>query len=71
MSVKQLKITGMSCQHCQRAVQNSLLALKGVNRAEVNLGQGTVTVEYDEAQVNLAAMKKGVEEAGYEVTGEL
>ncbi|MGI6549237.1 MAG: copper chaperone CopZ [Syntrophomonadales bacterium] len=71
MSVKQLKVTGMSCNHCQRAVEDSLLALKGVNRAEVNLSQGTVTVEYDEAQVNLPAMKKSIEEAGYEVTGEL
>lgn len=71
MSVKQLKVAGMSCQHCQRAVQDSLLALKGVSRAEVNLDQGIVTVEYNETQVNLAAMKKSVEEAGYQVTGEL
>ncbi len=71
MSVKQLKVVGMSCKHCQRAVEDSLLALKGVNRAEVNLGQGTVTIDYDETQVSLSAMKKSVEEAGYEVAGEL
>ena len=71
MNIKQLKVAGMSCQHCQRAVQDSLLALKGVNRAEANLNQGMVTVEYDEAQVNLAAMKKNIEEAGYQVTGEV
>ncbi len=71
MSVKQLKVVDMSCKHCQRAVEDSLLALKGVNRAEVNLGQGTVTIDYDETQVSLSAMKKSVEEAGYEVAGEL
>ncbi|NLW44859.1 MAG: heavy-metal-associated domain-containing protein [Syntrophomonadaceae bacterium] len=71
MSVKQLKVAGMSCQHCQRAVENSLLALPGIKRAEVDLSQGTVTVEYDAERVGLDDMKKSVADAGYEVTGEL
>ncbi|MGI6513852.1 MAG: heavy-metal-associated domain-containing protein [Syntrophomonadaceae bacterium] len=71
MSVKQLKVSGMSCRHCQRAVQDSLLALPGIKRAEVDLNQGTVTVEYDAARVDLDDMKKSIEDAGYGVNGEL
>lgn len=71
MSVKQLRVAGMSCKHCQASVQDSLLELKGVKSAKVDLVRGTVTVDYDEAQVNLVTMKEKVQEAGYEVTGEL
>ncbi len=71
MSIKQLKVTGMSCKHCQKAVESSLLALPGIKRAEVDLNQGTVTVEYDEARVGLDDMKKSIEDAGYGFAGEL
>jgi len=71
MSVKQLKVSGMSCQHCKKAVEGSLLALPGIKRAEVDLNQGTVTVEYDEARVGLDDMKKSIEDAGYDFAGEL
>ena len=58
MSLTQLKVEGMSCEHCQTRVHNCLLELPGVKRAEVDLVQGTVTVNYDENQVNLFIIRK-------------
>lgn len=67
METKVLKIDGMSCAHCQKAVTDALQGLAGVESAQVDLQAGTATVSYDPAQVTEAALKAAVEEAGYEV----
>lgn len=67
METKVLKIQGMSCTHCQKAVTEALQALAGVKSARVDLAAGTATVTYDPALVDAEAMRKAVEEAGYEV----
>ncbi|GAW93734.1 copper chaperone CopZ [Calderihabitans maritimus] len=62
-----LKVEGMSCGHCKNAVENALKALDGVQKAEVDLQSKKVTVTYTPGKVNLDAMKKAIEDAGYEV----
>ncbi len=62
-----LKIEGMSCDHCKKAVTDALTELDGVERVEVDLEAGQANVSYDPAQATTAAMKEAVEEAGYEV----
>jgi len=58
-----LKITGMNCQHCVKAVTEALQAVPGVARVEVDLGTGQAQVEGDaDAQALVAA----VQAAGYE-----
>ena len=39
-----LKISGMTCGHCQSAVQRALESVPGVEKAEVNLQDGLATV---------------------------
>lgn len=62
---KVLLVEGMSCGHCEKAVKNALGELEGVSKVEVNLETKRVEVEGD----NLvdAALKKSIEDAGYDV----
>ena len=55
----------MTCGHCSARVEKALSALPGVS-AKVNLETKTVSVE-SSGQTSVEAMKKAVEEAGYEV----
>ena len=41
-----LKISGMSCGHCIRAVKEALGGLEGISVLEVNLDQGTAKITH-------------------------
>jgi copper chaperone len=62
-----LKVTGMSCGHCEKAVKTALLELEGVKDVNVSLSTGLVDVEYDAANVSMDQMKEAVEDQGYDV----
>lgn len=68
METKVLKIHGMSCAHCEKAVTEALQAVEGVESVKVDLTGGTATVVVDPARATDEALKAAVEEAGYEVT---
>jgi copper chaperone len=59
-------VGGMSCGHCVAAVRSEVQRLPGVDRVEVDLATGEVTVE-GRAAVDAAAFAAAVEEAGYQV----
>ena len=40
-----LDITGMTCDHCAHTIQQALLAVSGVSRAEVSYPAGTAQVK--------------------------
>lgn len=67
METKVLKIEGMSCDHCKKAVAEALQGIAGVKSVEVDLEAGKATVSYDPAQASEEVMRRAVEEAGYEV----
>ncbi|HUF50335.1 MAG TPA: heavy-metal-associated domain-containing protein [Longimicrobiales bacterium] len=60
-----LKVTGMTCQHCVRAVTQALASQAGVARAEVDLESGRATVEFDDAHVTPRALARAVMAEGY------
>ncbi|KPB04113.1 copper chaperone CopZ [Bacillus sp. CHD6a] len=62
-----LKVNGMSCGHCVKAVEGSVGELEGVNSVKVDLSSGTVAVEYKSEQVTVAKIKETIDEEGYEV----
>jgi copper chaperone len=68
METIQLKVTGMSCGHCQSAVQSALRRQRGVRAATVNLEDGTAQVEYDPAAVTREQLAAAVAEEGYAAT---
>lgn len=66
MSTQTYTVTGMTCDHCVRAVTQELEKLPGVTNVAVDLPTGHVTVESDE-QLDAAAVAGAVDEAGYEM----
>ena len=61
-------VTGMTCDHCVRAVKTGVGSIPGVASVDVDLGAGRVTLVSD-APVDPAAVKAAVEEAGFELAG--
>ena len=65
---KVIEIKGMMCGHCEAHVKKALEALEGVASAEASHEKGSAVVQLS-GSVDDAALKKAVEEEGYEVTG--
>ncbi|MDZ5444692.1 heavy metal-associated domain-containing protein [Micromonospora sp. 4G57] len=61
-------ITGMTCEHCVRAVTGELSALPGVEEVQVDLTTGTATVA-SAAPLPVESVRAAVDEAGYELAG--
>lgn len=64
---KTLNVQGMSCMHCVNSVKKSVGALNGVSKVDIDLQGQKVTVFYDSEKVELDAIEKTIENAGYEV----
>ena len=62
---KTVKISGMHCDHCVRAVTEAITKLDGVS-AKVNLKKKEAVVSYEKV-VEDAAIREAVEKAGYTV----
>lgn len=58
----ELKITGMTCGHCVKAVEKALSAVPGVQSVKVSLEEGKAEVE---GQADTQAMIAAVQEEGY------
>jgi copper chaperone len=63
MSHTTLKIDGMSCEHCVKAVKTALEALDGVTVESVSVGAATVA--YDPAVATPEKLAQAVNGAGY------
>jgi copper chaperone CopZ len=57
-------VTGMTCDHCRRAVAGEISAVDGVESVDVDLTSGTVTVT-TAGPVDRADIAAAVDEAGY------
>jgi len=64
-----LLVGGMTCAACVRRVEQALTAVPGVGSAAVNLASARATVQYDPHLVTLAALRRVIEDAGYEYLG--
>jgi copper chaperone CopZ len=56
------EVTGMTCAHCQAAVQAEVGAVPGVTGVQVDVTTGRVEVHGD---ADAAAVRAAIEEAGY------
>jgi copper chaperone len=61
-------VTGMTCDHCVRAVETEVAKIAGVASVRVDLAAGQVTLR-SAGPVDPVAVRAAVEEAGYEVSG--
>ena len=62
-----LPVTGMTCAACARAIERTLSATAGVERASVNLATNTATVEFDSARTGRDHFIAAIEDLGYGV----
>jgi copper chaperone len=61
-----IKVSGMTCQGCVGSVTRVLQAVPGVEAVEVSLERGEAAVRYDPARTAVPALRKAVEDAGYD-----
>ncbi|MGO0605468.1 MULTISPECIES: heavy-metal-associated domain-containing protein [Brevibacterium] len=69
MTTTTITVSGMTCGHCEAAVKDELGALAGVSDVAVDLnagGDSPVTIT-SSAELDDAAIRAAVDEAGYEV----
>jgi copper chaperone CopZ len=59
-----VRVEGMTCQHCVRAVFTALAAVPGIHRADVSIG--SVAVEHD-GSVTIEQLREAIAVAGYGV----
>lgn len=62
-----LRVEGMSCNHCSKAVTNAICELDGVTDVKVDLAQKTVQISFDPSVLHKEAFSATIAEAGYEV----
>ena len=63
--ITRLRIEGMSCQHCVRAVFTSLTPVPGITSADVSIG--AAVVEHD-GRATIEVLRDAIAESGYQVT---
>ena len=66
MSLSVITVTGMTCEHCEKAVRAEISAIPGVSRVDVDVASGEVKILAEPAPVR-AALQVAVEEAGYQL----
>lgn len=61
-------VSGMTCDHCVRAVTTELVLLPGVRSVDVDLAEGAVTVTSD-GPLDVDQVREAIDEAGYSLEG--
>ena len=65
MANVKLRVTGMTCGHCQMKVEQALRGVNGVYSAIVDLQDGEAEVDFNDDAVTTAQLFAAVERAGY------
>ena len=63
-----IKVNGMMCEHCEMHVKKALEAIDGIDGVVASHEENLVTIT-NSKDVDEAAIKAAVEEAGYEYAG--
>lgn len=66
MTEAEFWVSGMTCEHCERAVSAELAALPDIADVQVDAASGRVLVTHD-APLERHAVESAVEDAGYAV----
>ena len=65
MREEHYEISGMHCAACSASVERVTRRMEGVERSDVNLTTGIMTIVYDETAVTPEMIIKKVEKAGF------
>jgi copper chaperone CopZ len=63
-----IKIQGMHCDNCKKAVSNALAAIPGLSKVQVDLAGGKASFEYagPGVEIDLEKIKETVRNLGFE-----
>ncbi|MDR1060760.1 MAG: cation transporter [Clostridiales bacterium] len=61
------RVDGMSCGHCEIAVQDAARKLPGVKKAKASRRKKEAVVEYDAALVTREQIAKAISDTGYTI----
>jgi copper chaperone len=67
MRMLELKVEGMTCGHCVRAVTDAVHAVAPQADVAVDLQQGLVKIEVGNSTISAADLIKTLEDEGYKV----
>jgi copper chaperone len=62
-----LKVPGISCGHCEKAIKSALSVFDGVKNIIVDLNNKTVTFDFDPSKASLDEIKEAIEDEGYKI----
>jgi len=65
MATLKLRVSGMTCGHCQLKVEQALLGASGVYSAVVDLSGGEAEVDFDDDTTTTDQLITAIEKAGY------
>lgn len=65
MDKKSLKIEGMTCAACAKAVERASKKLPGVTEANVNFATEKLNIDFDETKISISDIQASIEKAGY------
>ena len=66
MKVEKFVVTGMTCSSCVAHVEKSVSKLEGVKAVNVNLLTNSMSVSFDENNLDVSTIESAVVDAGYE-----
>ncbi|HEY8425940.1 MAG TPA: copper ion binding protein [Limnochordales bacterium] len=67
MQTKVFTVPGISCEHCRRAITESVRRLSGIASVEVDLDAKKVAVTFDPSSTEADRIRAAIEDAGYDV----
>ena len=62
-----LNVTGMTCGHCVKAVEESVGKISGVENVKVDLESSSVEINYQGDKVDVKQITETIEDQGYDV----
>ncbi len=68
MATVKLRVTGMTCAHCQAKVEQALQKTNGVYAAIVELETGEADIDFDDDSTTTQQLVAAVAQAGYGAT---
>ncbi len=68
MIPKKIRVKGMTCNHCRQNVENGIKNIEGIERVNVDLSTGLVTISGK--TIDLSIIQSTIENLGYEYRGE-
>ncbi len=58
-------VDGMTCRHCEMAVENAIKKLQGIEKVHANYKEKKVEIEYNNQNLKLEDFYETIEQTGY------